>query len=118
MWRALVGLGRLGSGCLVLRADTRENPGGKNRVMTVDTIVTIVYRVVSSSTKSTTLTLIDTGSQKKNLSKWNRTPKGSSNFGNVRVHLFVDTIVTIVYRVVSSPTKVRPSHLPTSIPKK
>uniref|UniRef100_A0A2N9EYA1 Uncharacterized protein n=1 Tax=Fagus sylvatica TaxID=28930 RepID=A0A2N9EYA1_FAGSY len=27
MWRALVGSGRLGSGCLVLRADTRENPG-------------------------------------------------------------------------------------------
>uniref|UniRef100_A0A2N9ELS9 Uncharacterized protein n=1 Tax=Fagus sylvatica TaxID=28930 RepID=A0A2N9ELS9_FAGSY len=26
MWRALVGSGRLGSGCLVLRADTRENP--------------------------------------------------------------------------------------------
>uniref|UniRef100_A0A2N9GNK7 Major facilitator superfamily (MFS) profile domain-containing protein n=1 Tax=Fagus sylvatica TaxID=28930 RepID=A0A2N9GNK7_FAGSY len=25
--------GRLGSGCLVLRADTRENPGGKNGVM-------------------------------------------------------------------------------------
>uniref|UniRef100_A0A2N9I2Q2 Uncharacterized protein n=1 Tax=Fagus sylvatica TaxID=28930 RepID=A0A2N9I2Q2_FAGSY len=35
MWRALVGSGRLGSGCLVLRADTRENPGGKNGVMTV-----------------------------------------------------------------------------------
>uniref|UniRef100_A0A2N9I6H3 Aminotransferase-like plant mobile domain-containing protein n=1 Tax=Fagus sylvatica TaxID=28930 RepID=A0A2N9I6H3_FAGSY len=28
MWRALVGSGRLGSGCLVLRADTRENPVG------------------------------------------------------------------------------------------
>uniref|UniRef100_A0A2N9H0J7 Uncharacterized protein n=1 Tax=Fagus sylvatica TaxID=28930 RepID=A0A2N9H0J7_FAGSY len=27
-WRALVGSGRFGSGCLVLRADTRENPGG------------------------------------------------------------------------------------------
>uniref|UniRef100_A0A2N9IPM7 Reverse transcriptase domain-containing protein n=1 Tax=Fagus sylvatica TaxID=28930 RepID=A0A2N9IPM7_FAGSY len=26
--------GQLGSGCLVLRADTRENPGGKNGVMT------------------------------------------------------------------------------------
>uniref|UniRef100_A0A2N9GXZ6 Aminotransferase-like plant mobile domain-containing protein n=1 Tax=Fagus sylvatica TaxID=28930 RepID=A0A2N9GXZ6_FAGSY len=34
-WRALVGSGRLGSGCLVLRADTRENPGGKNGVMTM-----------------------------------------------------------------------------------
>uniref|UniRef100_A0A2N9FHC0 Uncharacterized protein n=1 Tax=Fagus sylvatica TaxID=28930 RepID=A0A2N9FHC0_FAGSY len=40
-WWVLVGLetarsnlGRLGSGCLVLRADTRENPGGKNGVMT------------------------------------------------------------------------------------
>uniref|UniRef100_A0A2N9FJK6 Uncharacterized protein n=1 Tax=Fagus sylvatica TaxID=28930 RepID=A0A2N9FJK6_FAGSY len=31
---ALVGSDRLGSGCLVLRADTRENPGGKNGVMT------------------------------------------------------------------------------------
>uniref|UniRef100_A0A2N9IB26 Uncharacterized protein n=1 Tax=Fagus sylvatica TaxID=28930 RepID=A0A2N9IB26_FAGSY len=28
MWRAFVGSGRLGSGCLVLRAYTRENPGG------------------------------------------------------------------------------------------
>uniref|UniRef100_A0A2N9FW08 Uncharacterized protein n=1 Tax=Fagus sylvatica TaxID=28930 RepID=A0A2N9FW08_FAGSY len=34
-WSTLVKLGRLGSGCLVLRADTRENPGGKNGVMTV-----------------------------------------------------------------------------------
>jgi hypothetical protein len=34
MWRALVRSGQLGSGCLVLRADTRENPGGKNEVMT------------------------------------------------------------------------------------
>uniref|UniRef100_A0A2N9F631 Aminotransferase-like plant mobile domain-containing protein n=1 Tax=Fagus sylvatica TaxID=28930 RepID=A0A2N9F631_FAGSY len=31
MWRALVGSGRLGSGCLVLRADTRENPVGSSR---------------------------------------------------------------------------------------
>ena len=38
MWRALVGSGRLGSSCLVLHADTRENPGGKNGVMT------LVYR--------------------------------------------------------------------------
>jgi hypothetical protein len=35
MRRALIGSDRLGSGCLVLRADTRENPGGKNGVMTV-----------------------------------------------------------------------------------
>uniref|UniRef100_A0A2N9HGD5 Uncharacterized protein n=1 Tax=Fagus sylvatica TaxID=28930 RepID=A0A2N9HGD5_FAGSY len=34
IWRAFVGSGRLGSGCLVLHADTRENPVGKNRVMT------------------------------------------------------------------------------------
>uniref|UniRef100_A0A2N9G3M2 Uncharacterized protein n=1 Tax=Fagus sylvatica TaxID=28930 RepID=A0A2N9G3M2_FAGSY len=33
-WWALVGLGRLGLGCLILRVDTRENPGGKNGVMT------------------------------------------------------------------------------------
>ncbi len=32
-WRTLVGSGRLGSGCLDLRADTQENPGGKNGVM-------------------------------------------------------------------------------------
>ena len=31
---ALVASGRLGSGCLFLHADTRENPGGKNGVMT------------------------------------------------------------------------------------
>ena len=35
MWRALVGSGRLGLGCLILRVDTQENPGGKNGVMTV-----------------------------------------------------------------------------------
>jgi hypothetical protein len=35
MWRAFVGSCWLGSGCLVLRADTRENPVGKNGVMTV-----------------------------------------------------------------------------------
>ena len=35
MWRALIGSGRLSSGYLVLRVDSRENPGGKNGVMTV-----------------------------------------------------------------------------------
>ena len=34
-WRAFVKSGRLGLGCLVLRADTRENLAGKNEVMTV-----------------------------------------------------------------------------------
>jgi hypothetical protein len=43
--------------------------------------------------------------KKKNLLKWNRTPKGSSIFGNARAYLFVGTIVTIVYRVKSSSTK-------------
>ena len=33
MWRAFVGSCWLGSGCLVLRVDTRENPAGKNGVM-------------------------------------------------------------------------------------
>ena len=66
--------------------------------------VTIMYIVLSYPTKSMTLTLTDIGSLKK-ISKWNRTPKGSSNFGNVRIYLFVDTIVIIVYRVVSYPTK-------------
>ena len=32
---ALVGSGRLGLGCLFSRANTRENPGGKNGVMTL-----------------------------------------------------------------------------------
>jgi hypothetical protein len=39
MRRALVGSDRLGPGCLVLRADTRENPGGKNGVMTAGVII-------------------------------------------------------------------------------
>jgi hypothetical protein len=75
----------------------------------VDTYVTIMYRVKSSPTESTTLALTDIGFQKKKkkkkLSKWNRTPKGSSIFGNVRAYLFVGTIVTILYRVVSSLTE-------------
>jgi hypothetical protein len=70
----------------------------------VDTYVPIVYRVMSSSTKSTTLAFTDIGSSK-NFQKWNRTPKGSSNFSNVRVYLFVDTRVTIMYIVLSSSTK-------------
>jgi hypothetical protein len=73
----------------------------------VDTYVTIMYRVKSAPTESTTLALTDIGFQKKKkkLSKWNRTPKGSSIFGNVRAYLFVGTIVTILYRVVSSLTE-------------
>jgi hypothetical protein len=43
MWRALVGSGWLGSGCLVLRADTRENPGGKNGVMTESAPLCLVF---------------------------------------------------------------------------
>ena len=35
MWWVPIGFDRLGPGCLVLLADTRENPGGKNRVMRV-----------------------------------------------------------------------------------
>jgi hypothetical protein len=66
--------------------------------------VPIVYRVVSSPTKRTTLAFTDIGFQK-NLSKWNRTPKGSSIFGNARAYLFVDTFVTTLYRVASSLTK-------------
>ena len=69
----------------------------------VDTFVAIVYIVLSYPTKSMTLTSTD--AVPKNLSKWNRTPKGSSNFGNVRIYLFVDTLVAIVYIVVSYLTK-------------
>jgi hypothetical protein len=36
MWRVPVGFDQLSPGCLVLRANTRENPGGKNRVMTLN----------------------------------------------------------------------------------
>jgi hypothetical protein len=71
----------------------------------VDTLVAIVYRVLSYPTKSTTLTLTNVGSLKNFQKKWNRTPKGSSNFSNVRVYLFVDTRVTIMYIVLSSSTK-------------
>ena len=63
-----------------------------------------VYMVLSYPTKSMTLALTDIGFLQK-FSKWNRRPKGSSNFGNVRIYLFVGTIVTIVYRVASSSTK-------------
>jgi hypothetical protein len=35
MWRDFVGSCWLGPGCPVLRVDTRENPVGKNGVMTV-----------------------------------------------------------------------------------
>ena len=38
-WPALVGSSLLGSGCLVLRADIRENPGGKNGIMTGNSFV-------------------------------------------------------------------------------
>ena len=68
--------------------------GNARAYLFVGTLVTIVYRVMSSLTKSMTLVLIDTGSQK-SFKKWDRTPEGSSNFGNVRVYLFVGTIVII-----------------------
>ena len=51
-----------------------------------------MYRVVLYPTKSMTLALTDIGSLQK-FSKWNRTPKGSSNFNNVGVYLFVNTCV-------------------------
>jgi hypothetical protein len=74
-----------------------------------------VYIVKSSSTKSTTLTLTDIGSFQKFSKKWNRTPKGSSNFSNVRVYLFVNTRV---HSLVVPQPKVRPSHQLTSVPSK
>ena len=69
----------------------------------VDTLVAIVYIVLSSLTKSITLTSTD--AVPKNPSKWNRTPKGSSNFSNVKVYLFVSTLVAIMYIVLSYSTK-------------
>ena len=59
-----------------------------------------MYRVLSYSTKSMTLAFIDTGYLK---NFQNRAPKGSSNFGNVRVYLFVGTHVTIVYIHMRTP---------------
>ena len=51
MWRALVGSGQLGSSCLILGVDTRENPVGKNGVMTptcttTDTIQMVIIVIV------------------------------------------------------------------------
>ena len=43
MWRGFVGSCWLGPGCLVLRADTRENPVGKNGVMTPLGCTNFVY---------------------------------------------------------------------------
>ena len=63
-----------------------------------------MYIVLSYPTKSMTLTSTD-AVPKFFFSKRNRTAKGSSNFGNVRVHLFIDTFVAIVYIVLSYPTK-------------
>jgi hypothetical protein len=79
--------------------------GNARAYLFVGTIVTILYRVVSSLTKSTTLAFIDIGSLQNSQKKWNRTPKGSSDFDNARAYLFVGTIVTVVYRVSSCPTK-------------
>ena len=52
-----------------------------------------IYIVLLSSTKSMTFISTDVGSQ----IKWNLGPKGSSNFGSVRVYLLVDVSVTIMY---------------------
>ena len=68
-----------------------------------DTIVITVYRVVSNQKYDPRI--YRHRFPKKNLSKWNRTPKGSSIFGNTRTYLFVGTLVTIVYRVSSCLTK-------------
>jgi hypothetical protein len=60
MWRDFVGSCWLGPGCPVLRVDTRENPMGKNGVMTVP----VVCIVLSHLTKSTIITSTDVGSSK------------------------------------------------------
>ena len=68
----------------------------------------------------------------KKFSEKNRAPKGSSNFGSVRVYLFVGMLVTIMYmRTPRVPNttwgciescriqpRVWPSHLPTPVPSK
>jgi hypothetical protein len=70
----------------------------------VDMYAPIVYRVMSSSTKSTTLAFTDIGFQKIFQNGTERR-KARQFFGNARAYLFVGTIVTIVYRVKSSSTK-------------
>jgi hypothetical protein len=67
--------------------------GNARAYLFVGTIVTIMYRVKSSLTESTTLAFIDIGSLQNFQKKWNRTPKGSSDFDNARVYLFVSTSV-------------------------
>jgi hypothetical protein len=81
--------------------------GNTRAYLFVGTIVTIlVDRVMSSSTKSTTLAFTDIGSLQKIFQK-NGTARRKARriFGNARVYLFVGTIVTIMYRVKSSSTK-------------
>ena len=41
MWWTLVGSNWLGPDCPVLGADTRENPGGKNGVMTLTCLLSV-----------------------------------------------------------------------------
>ena len=80
-----------------------SNFGDVRVYLFVSMLVAIVYIVLSSSTKSTTLASTDV--VPKNLSKWNRTPKGSSNFQQCESLSFVSTLVTSMYIVVSYLTK-------------
>jgi hypothetical protein len=60
MRRTPVGSTLLGSGYLVLCADTRENPGGKNRVITVMTTTFLSFPVASSLVHHLAGTYLDT----------------------------------------------------------
>jgi hypothetical protein len=44
-WRAFVRSSRLGSGCLIFRADTRGNPLGKNGVMTAAVVCELMWLI-------------------------------------------------------------------------
>jgi hypothetical protein len=81
-----------------------SNFGNMRVHLFVDTLVAIVYIVLSSSTKSTTLASTDIGSRKS--FKIEPSAERLVEFWvNVRAYLFVDTLVAIVYIVLSSSTK-------------
>uniref|UniRef100_A0A2N9IPD2 Reverse transcriptase domain-containing protein n=1 Tax=Fagus sylvatica TaxID=28930 RepID=A0A2N9IPD2_FAGSY len=91
-----VACGRLGSGCLVLHADTRENPVGKNGVMTHSLVVPNQKYDPHINRHRFPPKIFKNGTERR---------KARQIFSNVRVHLFVSTLVAIVRRVLSCQTK-------------
>ena len=58
MWWVLFGSDQLGPGCLVLRVNPRENPRGKNRVMTTPTIFPCISIPIPIPVPSPTLLVL------------------------------------------------------------